>query len=1211
VIDLNPQEVPLRGLTLIEASAGTGKTYSIATLYLRLLLEGRFEPDRILVVTFTEAATEELRERIRKRLAQALGWLRGDGGTTRDEDPALTGLLRALPDQNAALAWLADALTRMDEAAIFTIHGFCLRTLQDQAFESGSAFDAELITDESRLRARAVEDFWRLRVAAATAEEAAWVRGQWATPQALLRDLEPTLTLDDLRLLPEVDEAEVAGARGELEQVFGQLRRLWRDEGEAVAEILSSSAALNRRSYNKNVVAKAIAAAEALAAADEPPDELPEGFDRLTPAMLERGTKEGQAPTAHPFFDLCGRYPELLSRLRVRAKALFLTSARRHVREALERSKRDEGLWYFDDLLRRLDLALGAEGGPALAAAVRERYPVALIDEFQDTDPQQYRIFRRIYEGRPDCGLFLIGDPKQAIYAFRGADIFTYMRARDDSEREGRQYGLRVNWRSGSRLIEAVNCLFGTAHAPFIYEPHIGFDPAQPSPKADEEQLRIEGAEPVPLELWMLLLDEGNQTTRPPGFIRSDAALEEAARACAEHVAHLLNLAAKGRATIGDRSLQPADIALLVRTHREGDLVQQALRRCGVASVSLSQEGVLATEDAEELATLLGALVDLQDEGRVRAALATSLLGRSASELERLADDELAWEGLLARFHAYAERWRSQGLMVALQELLAAEEVPARLLRRPDGERRLTNLLQLLELLQLASAEHPGQDGLLRWLADQRAGGERDEARQLRLESDEGLVQVVTLHKSKGLEYPLVFIPFPWSHFKQPKPAPPAFFHTPDSRVACLDLGSDEEPEHRALERTEQLAERLRLLYVGVTRAAKLCVLCWGKINGIQDAALAYLLHRDPESETPASRMQRLSEEEIRADLQTLAGRAPQAIQVRDLPQPTGARWAGIPVDRDRLQAREFGSTIDEGWRVSSYSALVRGEDTERPDYDASAEVPVPDPEPEPEAEAPTVPDLLFELPTGTHAGHFLHEVLENLDFPTARDETLGKVVRDLLERYGGLGARRVPIDGDDRDWAPVIEELVTNVLDTWLDAAGTVRLRDLAAADRISEMEFHFPVAGLDPAALRQVLALSPDHAGSAYGLGFQPLRGLMRGFIDLVFRHEGRFYIVDYKSNRLGGRLAAYEREGMRDAIRHHHYDLQYLIYTLALHRLLGWRLPGYDYERHFGGVYYLFLRGMRPELGSGCGVWHDRPSFELIDALDGLFDGRREVA
>jgi len=1205
MIPLNPLKIPLRGLALIEASAGTGKTYSIATLYLRLLLERRLDPDRILVVTFTDAATEELRERIRKRLVEALDRLQGDIGARRECDSTLADLLLTLPDRDAARILLTDALARMDEAAIHTIHGFCLRMLRDNAFESGTTFDAEFITDEARLRARAIEDFWRIRVAGATPEEAAWVRGQWTTPQALLRDLEPSLALEDVRLLPQVDETALEEARLDLTGVFEQLCELWRDDGDAIKDILRSSPALKRQSYNKNMVAKAIGAAEALIFATEPPDAPPDGFERLTPDGLERGTKDGQTPPAHLFFDLCGRYGDLLDRVRVRAKAWFLISARQFVRQALDRRKRDEGLVYYDDLLRRLDLALAAAGGDVLAAAIRERYPVALIDEFQDTDPQQYRIFRRVYGGKPDCGLFLIGDPKQAIYAFRGADIFTYMRARDDSDREGSQYGLGVNWRSGSRLIDAVNCLFGTAHAPFIYEPYIGFDPVDPSLAADEKPLRIDGVEPVPLQFWMIQVTEENRTTKPPGFIRNDAALEEAARACAEHIAALLNLAVEDRVTIGDRALQPGDIALLVRTHREGDLVQQALRGCGIASVSLSQESVLATEDAEELATLLGALADIHDEGRVRAALATSLLGHDASELERLAADELAWEGLLSRFQSYAERWRSQGLMVAMQELLAAEQIPARLLGRPDGERRLTNLLQLLELLQLASGEHPGQDGLLRWLADQRAGDGRDEGRQLRLESDEGLVKVITLHKSKGLEYPLVFIPFPWSHFKQSRRSPAVFFHAPEDKMACLDLGSDHEREHRALERTEQLAERLRLLYVGVTRAARFCVLCWGKVNGIQDAALAYLLHRDPESATPASGMQRLSEAEIRADLEALARRAPSAIEVRDLPAPTGEHWAGSPVDRDRLRPAVFSSVIDASWRVTSYSALVRGDDTERPDYDTTTVPLVADPE----AETPIASDPLFELPAGTHAGHFLHEVFENLDFPRARGETLTGVVRSLLERYGGLGVGRTAAGEDDRDWAPVAEALVTNVLDTGLDESGTLRLRDVAAADRIAELEFHFPVAGLDPGALRRVLALSADHAGSADGLGFEPLRGLMHGFIDLVFRRDGRFYIVDYKSNRLGTRLPAYEREGLRDAIRHHHYDLQYLIYTLAVHRFLGWRLPGYDYERHFGGVYYLFLRGMRPHLGSSCGVWCDRPSLELIDALDGLFAGARK--
>ena len=1207
---LDPLRVPLRGLTLIEASAGTGKTYGITTLYLRLLLELGLEVDRILVVTFTEAATEELRDRIRKRLVQALDWFRGgvtpgeggDKGGSDEPDPLLAEFLSGLPDRDRARALLTDALTRMDEAAIHTIHGFCLRTLTDRAFESGAAFNAEFITDETRLRTTAVEDFWRRRVAGADPRTARRVREHWKTPQDLLADLQPTLALDDLRLLPPVDAAGIKAGCRELDAVFARLQAQWRAVSDQVADILATSPVLNRRSYTKQVVAQAVRTAAALAAATEPPASLPAGFERLTPSGLARGTKSGQRPPTHPFFDLCGRLSELSVQAHAGTRALFLTSARAFVRADLERRKGDEGLLYYDDLLRRLDQALAGDGSEALAAGVRDRYPVALIDEFQDTDPQQYRIFRRLYGDRPDCGLFLIGDPKQAIYAFRGADIFTYMQARDDSARAGRRYGLTVNRRSGSRLIEAVNCLFGSAREPFIYQDYIGFEPVAPGPTADERPLRIRGVEPVPLQFWMLRIDEENQTRKRPISIRNDAALASAAQACTGYIADLLNRADAGEVTIGDSALRPSDIALLVRTHREGDLVQQALRARGINSVSLSEDSVFATEDAEELTTLLQALAALHDPSRVRAALATTLLGRNAAELARLADDEPAWEALLARFQSYRERWRQQGIMAALQALLAAEQVPARLLRRPDGERRLTNLLQLLELLQVASGEHPGPDGLLRWLGERRGSRAEDATQQLRLESDEGLVKVVTLHKSKGLEYPLVFIPFPWSAFKGSQGKAPVFFHAPEDKRACLDLGSGDLDTHARLERTERLAERLRLFYVGVTRAAKLCVLCWGKVNGIQDAALAYLLHRDPESELPTSRIARLSESEIRADLDALAARAPDAIAVRELPPSSGGGpWLGGRIDPARLAPKEFRATIDAGWRVASYSGLVRGDENERPDFDAAVTPPVPEAEPG----API--DPVFALPAGAQAGHLLHRLFQDLDFPHAAGETLTQAVRDLLDRYGGLGTGRAA----DRDWAPVVEGLVTDVLDTRLDPAESLRLRDIAAADRISELEFHFPVAGLSPESLGAALAVSEAHAEAAAGLGFDPMRGLMHGFIDLVFRRQGRFYIVDYKSNRLGDHLTAYGRDGLRLAVRRHRYRLQYLIYTLVLHRFLGWRLPDYDYRTHFGGVYYLFLRGMRPHTGPRYGVWYDRPPRDLIEALDRLFGGGREAA
>ncbi len=1201
---LEPLRIPLGGLALIEASAGTGKTYTITTLYLRLLLQRGLEVDRILVVTFTQAATEELRERIRRRMAEALEWLQGDSAARRQDDPMLADLLLALPDREAAGTALTDALTRMDEASIYTIHGFCQRMLHDNAFESGTAFDVEFITDENRLRATAVADYWRARVAQSDPGRAQWVRERWKTPQALLKDLQPTLALDDLRVVPEVDEASVVQLRKELDQAFEKWQKMWRERGDEVRSILQSSPALNRRSYNKSVVAKAIRSAEELAIEIDPRSRLPGGIDRLSPAGLEKGTKPGQTPPTHPFFELCEHLVALSSQADASTLALFQISARTFVREALDRRKRDAGQLYFDDLLSRLDQALAGEGAGTLAAIIRRRFPVAMIDEFQDTDPQQYRIFRRVYAGRPDCSLFLIGDPKQAIYAFRGADIFTYMQAREDSEREGAQYTLGVNWRSGARLIMAVNTLFAGTPAPFIYEPHIQFNAVGPSPNADDDPLRLDGVEPVPLQFWMLEVNEDNQTKRPPGFIRRDKALEAAARACAEYIAGLLNRADAGRATLGERAILPKDIALLVRTHREGDLVQGALRACGVSSVTLSQDSVFDSEDAEELSTLLQALAELRDEGRMRAALTTGLLGRGASELHGLARDEIAWEAMLARFQAYRDLWLVRGCMVALQEMIAAEGIATRLLQRPDGQRRLTNLLQLVELLQVASREHPGIDGLLRWFADQRAGDQRDEARQLRLESDEGLVKVVTMHKSKGLEYPLVFIPFPWSYF-EPQDRLPPFFHDADDKTACLDLGSTDQDRHRGLERVERLAERLRLFYVSVTRAAKFCVLCWGRINGVQDSALAYLLHRNPQSETPASRMQRLSEAEIRADVQALAAEQPACIAVHDLPTATGERWCGPAMDRACLAAAEFGSRIDTGWRVSSYSGLVRGDEAERPDYDAVALS-------ESQREEPaSSADRVFELPAGTHVGHMLHEVFETLDFPQATGEILETSVRGLLERYGPFQFGRGAAADAKLDWAPVVTEMVADVLNTHLDDARTLRLRDIGLSDRLTEMEFHFRVAGLNPEDLRGVLASSASYTTSADGLGFEPIRGLMRGFIDLVIRHQGRFYIVDYKSNLLGKRLADYRREGLEQAIHQHRYDLQYLIYTLALHRFLGRRLPSYDYERHFGGVYYLFLRGMRADQGPRYGVWHDRPGQVLVDRLERLFSGLEEAA
>lgn len=1212
---LNPLETPLEGLVFIEASAGTGKTYTITTLYLRLLLERSLDVDRILVVTFTEAATEELRGRIRERLVQALDWLsRSDRSALKDKDPVLAALIARIQDPLAAMDALVDQLARMDEAAIYTIHGFCQRMLQDNAFDSGAPFEVDFITDETLLRHNAAADFWRRRVADASLDEAAWIQGTWDGPDKLLADLEPTLAMDDLKVLPAIDPLGLNATRNRLVELRAELRCEWQANADEVARVLRTSKELNKRSYSQWGIEQAIAGIQAVVDAPGLLSQLPEKFELLTTPKLEKSTKKGCTTPGMGLFDLCAEFAQLYDQWRVPRKALLLADARRELRDDLDRAKRRDRVLYFDDLLRRMAQALQGEGGDDLAKAIRKRYQVAMIDEFQDTDPQQYRIFRRVFAGPHDRGLLYCGDPKQAIYAFRGADVFTYMTAKDDTPEETR-YTLKENWRSGTRLIKALNGLFSRPDAPFVFEPQIGYEKVDPSPGADDEPLLIDGAEPVPLQIRMLRLTAENATKRPEGFIAADRARKEAAAYCAERVAELLNLAGEDRATIGGKRLKPSDIALLVRSHGEGNQVQEALRRCNVASVVMSQDSVFAGEDAEELELVLSALADLHKDGLVRAALGTGLLGRDAATLASFAVDEAAWESMIARLHTYREAWIKHGFMVGFQGLLDGEGVPERLLARRDGERRLTNLLQLGELLQVASGEHPGMADLVTWLRQQRqaeARGDarrvRDDDRQLRLESDEGLVEVVTMHKSKGLEYPIVFVPFPWASYRARK-KPPPLFHDREDRSPYVDFGSDDLQTHQALADIELLAERLRVVYVTVTRAAKLCVLCWGKVNGAEHSALAYLLHQDPSStpEAPKSRMRTLGEEAIRSDLDDLCAAVPRCIDVAEVEPSTGVRWRGESIDRTGFGAAPFEIAVEPGprWRVSSYSSLAAGGDAEHPDRDGPAAVARPDLSSglaDEEGEG----DPVFDLAAGTQVGDLLHRVFETIDFPTAGGETLERHIADLLLRHG-------PVRGIATETGQVqtIATLVNRVLDTPLDEEQRIRLRDVEQGHRLSEMEFYFPIDALTPAAIAGALRDYPRYAKVAEGLSFNETRGLMRGFIDLVFRHRGRYYVVDYKSNRLGRALSDYARDSMAEAIRRHRYDLQYLLYTVALHRFLNQRLADYAYERHFGGVYYLFLRGMRPQEGPAFGVWADRPESTLVECLDALFAGEKEVA
>ncbi|NOQ46000.1 MAG: exodeoxyribonuclease V subunit beta [Desulfobulbaceae bacterium] len=1160
---LDPLTIPLHGRQLIEASAGTGKTYTIALLYLRLLLEQGLNVDEILVVTFTTAATEELRSRVRSRIWEALDVL--EGRSTGDR--LLQAILDQAGDSPDPHQHLTDALTRMDEAAIYTIHSFCQRMLQDHAFESGAPFEVEFLESEKLLQKTIIEDFWRLRFYPATASEAAWASKTWKDPAGLLQVLDGTLSRIGVDLIPVVAADTLERLRQRCFSLFKQVQAKWPDASGEVASLLGNDSCLRRSAttYRKaDRVPEILAAMNDLAGDAEMVWLLPDCLALLSASVMdtEKYRKKNCESPRQPFFDLFADFFSAHQELLRLSRIHVLQEARTYLFSELDHRKQEQSKMYFDDLLIRLDGALADPRGGQLTARIRTRFPAALVDEFQDTDPLQYRIFKQIY-ANPGT-LFMIGDPKQAIYSFRGADIFTYLQARRDTPETAR-FTMDTNYRSISSMVRAVNRLF-SAPAPFIFEGDIGFTPVNACDMADEQPLLIDGSSPLPMT--SLLLPE-TLAAKPGKPIAKDRAGTAAAACCARKIAGFITAGQEGRATIGENPLTARHIAVLVRTHREADIMQRELRRLGISSVYHSLDSVFSTEAARQLHQALTAILHLGDAARIRNGLITELFGLSGPALDNLRANEQAWEEQLLTLQNYHRLWQDQGFAPMFQALLAGQRLVRRLSDRVGCERLLTDFLHLAELLAEAAAAQPGMEGLLRWFTRQLQTPDPDAGnQQLRLESDENLVQIVTMHKAKGLEYPIVFLPFLWS-VRQPQKGEPISFHDPENFRLIVDLGTEMQ-EHRKRAQSERLAEDLRLLYVALTRARYCCYFCWGRISRMESSGLAYLLHRDNTGATILP-----TEEAIRKDLERLSD-SEQLVAI-DIDDETA-----LPVHLKRetettiLSVKKFQGRIDTDWRITSYSGLASGHDPspERPDYDReSFEGPIHD----------SGRDI-YSFPRGAAAGTCLHAILELHDFSTAGD-TLEPVVRAQLNTAGF-----------DQAWTPVVCSWVDNILATRLSE--NLQLRLLDSRSRLNEMAFLFPLENLDINRFNRVLT---SFTIESLALADSRLKGLMKGFIDLVFRFQGRYFLADYKSNYLGASPQDYQPEKLAAAMREHRYDLQYLIYSLALHRFLQSRIADYAYDRHFGGAYYLFLRGMHPENEPGTGIFTVRPEWELIRRLD----------
>lgn len=1200
---------------LIEASAGAGKTRAITDLYLRLLLGRdtglrRLAVNEILTLTFTKAATAELRHRVRDRISEARRAFRGDAGPEPD-DEFLSALTRNSPDRDADRQWLDDAAGLLDEACIFTLHRFCAKVLQEHPFDTGILFQQETSeADDSQVLQEVCADCYRDLPRELSPFERTLAARLWGDPQVLADGLKPCIDRESIRLTPAFD-ADAPQKLDQLLQDIAQAKRDWieQDCAQQLAPLL----------YGRRKPLTRLGAMTELCAGDDlglllaKDDDL---WEIYSSESIEKAlTKDAELPqAAGPLWELidgiAARKGPIITALRANLWHRVLDDARKRMGDI----KESRQLIAVNDLLTKTRDALRRPKS-TLASLLARRWPVAMIDEFQDTDQIQYEIFSRIYPAggeSGDRGLLMIGDPKQAIYQFRGADVYAYINARRDVG-EDRIHSLDKNWRSTPALVEAVNALFGNEGV-FGNDKDIPFQPAQAA--RQERKMTIDGREVKPFELFIVKPRSSDRD-----FVSMAEARQRAMAYAACQTAQLLNKGEKvrlhGKEEV-DETLKAGAIAFLVKTWNEAELARQALEERGVKSVYLTKTNVLEQPLAQDLLCVLRAALEPAADGPLRAALAAPLLQCRAGDIERLDRDFQARQTTSREFQDYHEVWRREGVAAMLSRLLRERRLAWKWLGRPEGERTLTDFRHLTELLQQGEAQAPGMRRLVNWFArEMQAAADEAEQRLLRLESDENLVKIVTMHSAKGLEYDVVMIPMPV--FSVPKNAGPVLYHDEAQGKfrACLEVR--EHGGHRARAEKEALDEDARLLYVAMTRAKYSCYLGLPITKNLGENALAQRVLRPVPQESSllqihlkirSGRLFISDSKSVGAKAQRAARELPEHLfAVVDEAEKVNDASCSPPPPPKSLLAPPPLPSIDRSRREHSYSGLyarLREQEEEAgieeiagfADDDPGSQSAVGE---EDGAVALGTPEAAtfsrFSFPRGRRVGVVLHQLLEDLD-PAAPRLKREQACNDALDSLGNA----LDLRQHREAWLETLARWLDEMLATPLVPLG-VSLEQIGGGDRLNEMQFHFPVEdpGRALAKLREAGCLE----------GFRPvenftIKGMMTGLVDLTFRHEGKHYVLDYKSTHLGDAFADYGGEPLTAAVAEHHYDLQYLIYSVALHKWLRARLPGYAYDKHFGGVFYLFLRGMQGRDGDGSGVYFHRPPGELIETLDGLLSG-----
>lgn len=1189
---LNPITMPLQGISLIEASAGTGKTFNIAALFARLILLEQLPIETILVVTFTKAATAELKTRLRTRLNQALALLQNQL-PPEQIDPVLQQLIdsaRSQSDDVSLILRLQAAITQFDSAAVYTIHGFCQRILTDYAFLCQTPFDTETINTDPELLCRFAEDFWRKEISNNT-KLASLAVAKKLTPAKLMQQTDQYCGLPNL-FIRKPPVTDLSSINTTLQQLWQQLCIQFDDIQQAFWQLQPQ---LNQNSYRAksyqqffNELAQAI---ELQSCQYTFSKNTLEKFAKFDATNLSAKAKQKQLlnkdllATVSLLAEL-GQAIEAKQTAEDHSALQLQIDCFEYVRQCLFEHRHNSHQRSFDDLLADVEAALSTSNPQAstLAAALAQTWQIALVDECQDTDPLQYHIFKTAFakQQRP---LIMVGDPKQAIYRFRGADIHAYLRAAADTPAQQR-YTLFTNYRSHQALVHSITQLFTAKDYPFILK-GIDYPPVQA--QAQHSKLRITSNNTSPPAVVVRWLHE-KITVNEKGYEcvpNKDNLRARSADSCAHEIAAMINQGQRGELKLESRALLAGDIAVLVHSHKEGHLMAKALKRCGISSVSLGNHTVFNTSEAEAVTALLRFWLQPQYTQTLRFILGGVLFGWTAAQLADLNHDESALNTWIQLALTAREQWQQYGIYTALQWFTTQTGLESKLLNQAN-ERSLTNFWQLAELLAIAEQTMITANSLLAWLEQAISSAvSPKESDMLRLESDEALVKIVTMHSSKGLEYPIVFCPFAWdgkdaiSNFEN--------WHRLHEQGNIAMVARNLLSESDKIELTEEnMAEQLRLYYVAFTRAREQLILYSAACSSIASNPLAWLLGgKKTDTLTETQTFWQITHK--KHQISTLH-QLWQNFLVQN-PDPNQFKWCeGMPApacvisepnlsqpyQAQKIQIRPFTTipyTSFTGLSQHNQQHYDQNIEEERlaPALDQAEVLPTSLP-----AESPAETPILG-FARGINAGLCLHAILEQIEFTQPITQTEIEYIQTTLQRFG----------------------FTTEHSDTMRTLSNTVRysplsphtiLADIPKQQRVVEMNFMLHITDFDVTHLQQWFAqphlnLPNCCIQAAQKLDFRTVNGFINGAIDLVVEDQhGQIYVIDYKSNYLGNQITDYQQHNMDITIAKHHYYLQALIYSIACARYLQTQ----NSHPKKINVRYLFLRGLNQTNQNGIWQW-----------------------